>query len=337
MESKNYKTKLIYILVGIAIFLLFVNISVEKIASSKEEDSIAVVKKENLDSTFMNVMEQFGIEKEWVSVKKVNNKKYKALSTVYYVDIPMDIPIASIVALMNEKMIDRNCKLISEEKKNFSDSILKIMDNDELVFEAFLNHKKKISRSFASLAFVVFVPPKPDEFLYQRILSSEYPFYITVIPALNGTKKVKEINSHLKGHAVLLNDEIDESIKINKDVPPDDLKKGIQNLINVYGKSTLYLIDEASGLYQSILYNFVRDAFEEYGVTLVKLSEMTSLYGNNRKDLASRLDFHCESSKGKEIKVIYTSYENFLEIGEALIVRKRKGDKVVSPRMVYKN
>ena len=95
------KKKIVNILIGASIVLLLSNVLIDLLGKKGDETLSAEISVSKIDSIFSNVINRFELKKEWIESKTIKNDKIDSLKHVFYIKIPKDIPIATILKEMN--------------------------------------------------------------------------------------------------------------------------------------------------------------------------------------------------------------------------------------------
>jgi hypothetical protein len=88
-------------------------------------------------------------------------------------------------------------------------------------------------------------------------------------------------------------------------------------------------------LYNSPIYNFVRDDFKSHGITLYPKSELIELSAKEDRELFSKFKFYCNDTTGNHQKLFISTFENYEKILPELIKLKKKGHKIISLAKTY--
>jgi hypothetical protein len=84
-------------------------------------------------------------------------------------------------------------------------------------------------------------------------------------------------------------------------------------------------------LFNSAVFNFIKDEFTGRSITLYALSDFTTL-PSNISEAKSLLNFYQESSIGKAGKIIMVPSKIFVELQNELLKMKKRGTRFYSPR-----
>lgn len=323
------KRNLVYALIVISLILIIINISIEVVAKKSEESTPKFSKKE-IENRFSLTLNNYGIDSGWI--KKVYVKKLlsDSLDYLFNISIPKEITIASFIKDVNNSFINFPVEIETSERRNYSNSILKIYSNNILKLQANLNHSDNVKRKFAEYAFLVYTNTRDSEIPIEMTSKIVYDFTFLLVPSQLSQKIKSKIN---RDYAVLLNDEIvDHEYSLKEEFSKQKLINNIRTIILTFGKDKLYLIDESSALYNSKIFSLLRDEFESRGIKLKSLQHYSKIEGNNVEQLKSLFNFYTKSLKGKEGKEFVIELNNFLLLNPTIEKQIKKGDKVVEMR-----
>jgi len=321
------RKNLIYALIVASLLLIILNISIE-VASKTEEKVIPVLSKNKIENKFALVLSEYGISSSWIKKTYVREKLSDSLDYLFKISIPQDITIATLLKDVSSAFVLEPAVVETKERKNYSDSILKIYSNGILKLQANLNHSKKIIRDFAKYSFLVTVNIGDEESVLEESNQIFSDFTYLLVPS----KKSVEIKNRARGkYAVLLNDQITETdYTLKENFSKQKLVNNIRSIIISFGKNKTYLIDETSALYNSKIYSMLRDEFSSRGIKLLSLQKFPFLKGNSREQLNSLFKFYTTSLKGKKGKIFVVDLDNFLILQPIIVKHIKMGDKVVA-------
>ncbi len=325
------KKKLIYSLVIAAFILLIINILVETFSTPE----VIVVKNElscsRIDEIFITSLWDYGIVESWITAKDINNSEYDSLAHVYYIQIPQDLQIVNVIAGLSESFNKKPVKLVTEERKNHSNSTVKIFSNGVLKLEAFLDKADDLQREYAEISFIVQSPDQIDSDLKNKLEHIDIGYTLLFTPSIdlkNELEKIKKINSSF---ALLIDDDIDEDkYVLDTDDSKNKLARNVINIISDYGRNIPYILNEKSEIYNSVAFAYIREEFTKREIVLSKLSDYHDLRGKPIEQLKSILKFHCENGKGKQRRYLLVSITEFLNLKTEVKYYKRLGNRFSS-------
>jgi hypothetical protein len=320
------RRNIIYTLIVISLLLIIINISLE-FGSTKEEIKTPELSKSEIENNFALAFNDFGIHSDWIKKVFVKEKLSDSLDYLFNISIPQDVTIASLIKDINRTFINTPANVETNERKNYSNSVLKIYSGGMLKLQANLNHSSKIIREYAQYSFMVYTDFDASEIYFDDLSKIFFDFTYLIIPS----DKSVEFNKRLNGnYAVLLNDKIvDTDFSLEEDFSKQKLTNNIQSILITFGKDKTYLIDDSSLLFKSKIYSLLRDEFNSRGVKLIPLNKFPYIKGNSEDQLNSLYQFYITSLKGKEGKTFIIDLENFLKLKPVIELQLKRGDKVV--------
>lgn len=326
------KKKIVKYLFGFTVLLLIINISVDYFlkSSNGEKQNISELTGRQIDSIFIDVLDQYGIEFGWISTKKINVVDEDSISQQYIVKLPSDLPIPLIIRDVHQIIENDITGFVSEEKKMFGTTEIRIYTNELLKLQATLIPDKETIRERNNLSFVISDAIYLGSNDYNELLAVPYKISLMITPSESGAERADSISAYSKEFTLLLNDENQEKMfKLEKGDHKTLLLNSINNLKKNFVNANTFVIDENSQLYRSAIYNFVRDEFKKRGIKLVPLSEFIFLEANNDSELISKFKFHCMDESSRNQKIFYTSFDNFIRIRNELELFRKKGFKII--------
>ncbi|MEN8192469.1 MAG: hypothetical protein ABFS12_06600 [Bacteroidota bacterium] len=319
------KRKLIYALIFISLLLIIGNILIERFS---EQDIVIVqeVSQKVIEEKFQSVLNDYGIIDSWISKKTPRRKIADSLDHIYKIKIPLDISIASLIKDINTNFLDLPVSIESVEKKNYSNSEIKISSNNFLKFSVNLVHDKKIKREYSEFSFVVKIDDKVNEEVLEKFSKIYFKYKVVFIPSEFSSEIMEELDCD---YLVLLNNEIEDSrFLLDEDYSKQKLVNAIKEIIITFGRKAVYLIDKESRIYKSKIYNLIKDEFEKRGISILDLNTLTPLSAETAKQLNSLFGFYVTSLKGKDGKTFFLSYSDFLALAPQIEKQIKMGDRV---------
>lgn len=324
------KRKIIYGLISFTLFLIIGNVIIEQLTSKDVKVIKQELPKKVIEELFVATLNDYGILTDWVSKTNRRTKKSDSVDYIYQINIPLDISIASLIKDVNAKFSNQPVEIESIEKKNYSNSEIKIYSNSTLKFDANLIHDRKIKREYSEFAFVV----KMDENISDEAMASlkriYFNFMVAFVPSEFSSTLLNKLDWN---YSVILNDEIDDSrFLLDEEFSKQRLDNAIKEIIITYGRKAIYLIDERSKIYNSKIYSMIKDEFEKRGINIIGLSSLTFLDAETDNQLQSLYQFYITSLKGKEGKNFFLNYNSFLSLSPQIERQLKMGDRINLPK-----
>ena len=326
----NHKQKFIRYLLVLAIFLLIVEIAIDRFHKPKKVPIVNELSVLQIETVFFKVLDEYGIDLKWISKKKVKRTEDDSTLAQYSVKIPSDVPIPLIIRDINKVIQKDITGFVSEEKKIFGSTEIRIYTNEILKLKATLTPDKRIIRTRNDLSFIISDALDLSEANFNKFLSVSHPLACTIVPNENVITKADTLKNYRKEYALLLDDQISDSkMKLKQEYQKGILRGSIKNIINSFKDSHFYIVDEKSSLFKSPIYNFVRDDFKRHGITLSSRSEFIELKANEDSELFSKFRFYCNDTTGAHQKLFLSSFENYQKILPELERLKKRGHKII--------
>ena len=317
--------KIINILFITCVFILVVNLVLNKFFLDKNNEENSELTAAEIDSTFRSALFNLGIKEEWIKKQKRNEIPFN-LS----VHIPKGLPIVLVLQEMNNVFDTNEVKINSVEKKIGGSTSLKLISGKEVRLNANLVYNDKIRRKTARVGFIVNRTDIDTE--YDSLLL-EYPeqFAIMLIPSENSAKFVKKILKNGKEYIVYLN-EIDElKYKLSDNYSPIRLKNSIREIVGTFPQAVFFLIDDRSSLYNSNVYPLLREELEKRKIRLIEESSFKNLTSLEKENSFEIFNNALDNLKGGEDKVYIISAEDFLFLNPEIIRYRKLGYRFTNP------
>ncbi|MGK9369837.1 hypothetical protein ACSSWA_13125 [Melioribacter sp. Ez-97] len=324
----NYKFT--YYLIGIAVSLLIINLSVDLLSNKQENGEDGVIGEFSvweIDSVFSEILDSHGIEKNWVSKKKIRVDGEDSVHYKIIVRLPADLPIPLILKDLEYAIENDITSFVSEEKKIFGETELRVYSNEKLKLLADIIPDAKLKREHNNLAFI-FYDTEPDNSDFTEILNMPYRFALGFIPSEDSKSAADSINKYDKDYVVILNDDISSDYKIKTLSHKKVIDNAINKIVSDFPNALFYLIDEKSELYNSPVYNYVEERFKKRGAELKRISDFILLDDEDKNELLSRFKYYCEDKTGNKTKIFLITPENFKIIKTEFDNYRKKGYKI---------
>ncbi len=324
------KQKFIKYLLAVTVSLLVINIAIESLKKPKKNSVVHELSVLQIETVFFTVLDEYGIETKWITRKKYKSADYDSVKTEYIVKIPADMPVPLIIKNIN-KVIEKDITgFVSEEKKMFGTTEIRIYTNEVLKLKAILIPDKEIIRKRNELSFVINDVFDLSEKSFNDFLSIHHPLSCTVVPGHDLIIKADSLKDYMKEYAILFSNDIsDPKMKLKSDYQKELLRVSMQNIVSSFRDAKTYIVDENSTLYNSPIYNYVRDEFKRQSIILYQRSEFIELNAQEDSELISKFKFYCEDTTGVDQKIFFSSFGNFLKIQNEIEKIKKKGNKII--------
>ena len=316
----------IYALIVISVLLIIFNISIE-FTAKEEVQRIPVLSQKQIENKFALTLADYRISNNWIKKVFVREKLSDSLDYLFNISIPKDVTIATLIKDINSAFQNPSVIVETKERKNYSNSILKIYYNNELKLQANLNHSKKAIRKFAKYSFLVRTNFNDEEMLWEKLNQLNMEFTYLIVPS---QKSVEVKNRLKKRYAIILNDELlDQQFELKENFSKQKLNNNIRSIIIAFGKECAYLIDKSSVLYNSKIFSLLRDELSSRGIELRPLQNFPLLKGHSKEQLVSLFNFYANSLKSKEGKTFIVGVDDFFALQPIIARQLKMGDKIV--------
>ncbi|MBN1300047.1 MAG: hypothetical protein JW995_02440 [Melioribacteraceae bacterium] len=322
------KKRIIYTLLAVSLILLLMNVYFEYSNAEKEKRTVYETSKSEIEKLFIKVVLEFGIKRDWITTGINKNTEYDSLSQIFYIGTPPSIQIINIINDLSYSMKKLNVDLRIHETKNNTRSEIDIYSNNYLKLRAVITHNPDYKREYSEIAFLVESDLYDLGNLTEQSKKIFVPFTFLFKPSNELKSNIESVMQLNSSYAILICDNIPaEDFVLEPTDSKNLISRNVVNIISLFGRERLYIIDDKSLLYSSIIYNFIRDEFGKRNVNLVKLSSFSDLRGKDLSDIASIVDFHSENGKGKEPRTLVIGLDDFVKIQEQIKAQKKKGSR----------
>ncbi|MCF8242518.1 MAG: hypothetical protein K9J16_14165 [Melioribacteraceae bacterium] len=311
--------KFVYILVGVSVLLLIINVSLEIYNKPDDVKILTEIRTKTIEEKFEEVLAGFGIEESWIEKKIIENKNYDSLNQVYYVKIPKQLPIPMILKDISKAFDKDPVEFKIEEKISGGNTVLQVISGENVKLYSYLNVDEKAVRKSNKLAFIVVNISANDESGFLKLMQMHFPLTVMITPSIENENVVKLIKDSGKWMSVEISDRItDDKYELNVDDSKDKIKRSIKNIVSQFGTNSIYFIDMDSKIFNSILYNFLKDELSSYKIELRKRSEFIILPSGNNVEVKSIFKFHAEdgNESNKAFIIDHNDLENMIPIIE---------------------
>ena len=332
----NQKLNFIKYLLATAALLLIISIAIELIKKPKKVEQVNELSVTQIETVFFNVLDDYGIETKWINKKKYKPAEYDSVKTEYLVKIPADMPVPLIIKDIYKVIQKDITGFVSEEKKIFGPTEIRIYTNEALKLKATLIPDKNIIRHRNELSFVISDAFDLNENNFTRFLSINHPLSCTVVPGFDQILKADSLKDYTKEFAILLNNDINDSkMKFKSEFLKDMLHSSMQNIVSGFRDAKVFIVDENSALFNSPIFNYVHDDFKRQNIVLYPLSTLIKLTAPDDSELVSKFKFYCEDTTGVHQKIFICSFDAFLKVQNELEETKKKGNKIIPLSKTY--
>jgi len=325
------KIKLIYGLTAIVITLIVFSVGIdvtEKFSDEKLPYEYSIKEIENL---FFTELYNFGMQQEWVTKKKIWKNIPDSIKYYYKIKTPVELTIPEIILLFKQKFSKyKNIKVKNNEFRINSTSQLQIFSGNKLKFRVQFDYDNKIKRIRSNISFVVDKLENVSEENKKKLLEISYPCALMLTPSPITRKIVESLPAFDKDYVIIINDytsgklyELDPSYSKRK------IKRSIANIVNDFSSSVKFFVDQNSDIFNSVMFNYIKDEFKRKRVILYKLSTLKNVSKKSEAEKLSFLQYHFNDVETKGKKVFYITADDYLKLQNYIEVYKKKGNRFV--------
>ncbi|MDQ7817117.1 MAG: hypothetical protein RDU14_08855 [Melioribacteraceae bacterium] len=328
----SLKKKFVKYLFGLTILLMIINVIIEfAVKPDKPENSgLNELTTYQIDSVFIDVLGQYGIESKWISTKPIKVKDEDSIKKQFTVKLPADLPIPLIIRDVNKSIANDITGFVSQEKKIFGNTEIRVYTNELLKLQAILIPDPQTIRERNNLTFIFSDISDLGQSDFNQFLSLSYKLCAAMVPNEATSVQADSLKKYSKEFVVLLNDNLtDKKYKLETRDQKALIRNSIGNIIRDFREAKLFVIDERGKLYNSVIYNYVRDEFKKRNRELVPLSEFILLEAVNENELVSKFKFHSMDGSGSNQKTFLLAYNSFVKIRPELELFKKKGHRIL--------
>ncbi len=226
------KRKIIYALIFTSLLLIIGNILIDQFYVDEPVVVVQDLSREQIEEKFLSTLNDYGIKNEWITKTTPKKKISDSLDQIYKIKIPLGISIASFIKDVNSNFINQPVVVKSFEKKNYSNSEIKIYSNKILKLNANLIHTRKIKREYSQYGFIVKIDDQVDEELLDQLMQLSFNYAVSFVPSEFSSENLIQLSS---SYFVLLNDEIEDSqFLLDEDFTKQKLVNNIKEIIIAY-------------------------------------------------------------------------------------------------------
>lgn len=332
----NRKRKLITYLLIIALSLLVVNIAVDSLETKADKPVAKELSRREIENTFWKVLDDYGINAEWIKKKKFNEENEDSINAQFLVSLPPEVPIPLVIKDINNVIEKDITGFVSKEIQIFGATEIRIYTNELLKLKAVLTPDPKLIRKRNEFSFLISDAFTLADKQFNSFLNVNYPIAASVVPDPDEILKADSLQRFSKEYVLLLNDEIDDSkMKLVQEYQKELLRSSIRNILASFPKTKYIAVEERGTLFNSPIYNFVRDEFKKRKFAVYPLSEFIRLETEDEQELISKFKFYSEDTTGSRQKVFYLTLDNFDKILPLIAKYKKQGSKIVPVSKSY--
>lgn len=324
--------KITFVLLGIVIILLVVNIVVTKFVSKNEppknREAISGIE---LDHIFKTALSNFGFSGNWIVKKKLKDIVGDSLYSTYLVNVPKDVPIQLLNLEIKNLLWDYDIEINAEELIKTKKTLLKLTSGKHLKLAAEFIYSDDIKRQYGTTSFLVKDLPLSDEEILNSILATPELYYCVLIPCEESKKSLSLLAKASKRYALLLNDNITElNFTLSDKLSENRIKKSIKEIVGAFYSAAFFIIDVQSDLFESNNFKIIESELKKRGILLVHSSSLSVLASSNVNAEDNFQNF-MQTLQSKDEKVLLVSADEFSSIINLIPAYRKIGFKFIYP------
>ncbi|KAF0152054.1 MAG: hypothetical protein FD143_1422 [Ignavibacteria bacterium] len=330
------KRKIFTYLLFTALALLLVNIAVDLFTHKTKKPVASELSRTEIENTFWKVLDDYGINAEWVKKKKFREEHEDSINAQFLVTLPAEVPIPLIIKDINNVIEKDITGFVSKEMQIFGATEIRIYTNEMLKLKATLTPDPKLARNRNDFSFIISDAFTLSDKKFSDFLNVTYPVAAAIVPDTDELLKVDSLQRFSKEYVLLINNDIDDSkMKLVQEYQKELLRSSIRNILSAFPNAKYVTVEERSKLFNSPIYNFVRDEFKKRRFTVFPLSEFIRLETEDEQELVSKFKFYSEDTTASRQKVFYLTLDNFGKITPLIVKYKKQGSKIVPVSKSY--
>ena len=333
MSSPSTKRKTVYILFAVAIVLLILNLFLKKLLpKTNQEREASILSGLEINNHFLQAVNKFGLEEDWMVVRKLSNKPDSLFSS-YKIKLPPDLPIPVFISEVSNELSCDSVEIKAFEKKMGGKTKLEIYSGSLLKLTADIDYDKELVRKRGSVGFLIENISFDDQ---EDLLLFDEPesFAVLLIPSKENKKHSKFILNKSKEFALLLDDEIgDLEFKVSESYPNSRILNSVKAIIGSFSNAIFFVFDEESELFQSKVFPVISAELEKRNIKLLLKSEFYQLENNEEKNINTSFDSLIKDL-GEEKMFILSNVEDFHLLLPEIARYRKLGFKFINPSLV---
>lgn len=325
------KIKLIYGLVAVVIVLILLNVGIDLTKKFSDEKPPLEHKKSELEKIVFTELNNFGIQENWISKKRIWQNAPDSTQYYYKITVPSELTIPEIL-LHIKKEFDQyqNVSIDNEEYKINGVSQLQISSNNKVKFRAHFSYDNDVKRIRPNVSFIVGNIDDLAESEKEKLFEISYPCALMLVPSKKTKKILETLPDYDKDFVILINDDVsDEFYEMDSGSSKSKIKRSIGNIVTDFSGSTRFFVDQNSDLFNSVVFNYIKDEFRRRKITLYRLSTLKNVSKKSEKEKLSFLQYHFNDVENRKKKVFYITSEDYIKLQSYIEKYKKKGNKFV--------
>ncbi|NCS88222.1 MAG: hypothetical protein AUK34_15185 [Ignavibacteria bacterium CG2_30_36_16] len=318
-----------------AIFFIVANIAADYLLK-REDKPLPQLSADQINLNFLSSLKNLGIKESWVKSKTANrNKKNDSLKYNYKVEIPADLPIAVVLSEINE-MFDSELITVSVDEKGINGKTnLEMSSGRKLKLIAQFYYNSEIIREKKTGAVILTNIFSLTAEELAALLTTPEQFAALITPDKEAGDIIKKLKGNGKEYIVFLDDNItDLEFKLKGNFNKTRTSEVLKNIAGKFKDASLIMVDEESDLYNSSIFNFIKDEITGRKIMLIRKGDAAFLQGSSEDINETFLRVMHEGNEAPRLFLI--DAENYFIIQQAIVKLRKIGYKFINPSLAVK-
>lgn len=325
-----------FVLLGIVVILLIINIVVTKFVDKDEQPKDRqVISGIELDDIFITALNNYGFSKSWIVKKKLKDISSDSLYSSYFVNVPKDVPVQLLNLELNNLLWEYDVEVDAEEIVKTKKTVLKLISGKHLKLAAEFSYNDDIKRQYGTTAFLVKDLPLKDEETLNSILRTPELYYTVLIPDEESKNSINLISKSGKRYALLLDDNItDLNYSLSENHSENRIKKSVKEIVGTFYSAAFFIIDDKSDLFESKNFKLIESEITKRGIVLVHSSAL-SFMSSSKGSAEDKFQDFMKTLKSNDEKVLLVSAQEFSSIISLIPGYRKIGFKFIYPGDIF--
>jgi len=336
MNVSPRKKKIIQVLFALAVITLIANIILAKVYKLPKPEKLESLNSNIINTKFLSAVNDFGLQKDWI--KTLKTKKSNDADYSYLINVPKDLPIPVILVEIYSSFNRTKVKIKSTEEKVGGKTSLSLFSGDQLKLTAQFIYKDNLIRNCGSVGLLVSDIDKLKSKDIGKLIQFPQTYTVLLLPSKLSLSLKDSLLNNRKEYAVLLNDDINDlDFKLNKSYSKNRLGIVIRTIIGAFPYAVFYVIDDASNLYHSPVFSFIKEEFAKRKIKLIKESAFIHIHEGNSEEVQESLKDVIKPTKLGDRKLVMLHADNFELARPEIFSLIKIGYKFINPSKIVLN
>ena len=318
-----------------AIFFIVANIAADYLLK-REDEPLPQLSADQINLNFLSSLKNLGIKENWLKPETSSQKKTNdSLKYNYKVEIPADLPIAVVLSEINE-MFDSELITVSVDEKGINGKTnLEMSSGRKLKLIAQFYYNSEIIREKKTGAVILTNIFSLTAEELTALLTTPEQFAALITPDKEANNTIKKLKGKGKEYIIFLDDNItDLEFKLKGNFNKTRTSEVLKNIAGKFKDASFIMVDEESDLYNSAIFNFIKDEITGRKIMLLKKADTAFLQGSSDDINETFLTFMHGENEAPRLLLI--DAENYFIIQQAIIKLRKIGYKFINPSLAVK-